>query len=312
MKKWQWAVVVSLCSIIVVTMIYGYSIYRGYKNTLNHISVISENVDIEQGEEFYNQDELESFVMLIYGISARKQLGDMGRSDTMMLALVDPNEMEISLISIPRDAYVQIPGYRMDKINGAYPRGGSELMMKTIEEWLDIQVNSFASINFQGFVDLVDLVNGIKVEVSRKMEYDDPADGTRIRLYPGEQVLDGKNALDFVRFRQSNDGRHASDYDRMLRQQEALQALAGKKTSVRTLTRAFDMMNILSENVQTSLTPGELEKLIRIFLSFKPEDLQTTSIQGEGYYHNGGWYERVPQTEVERIQEIIRGFLSIN
>ncbi|SET17418.1 transcriptional attenuator, LytR family [Natronincola peptidivorans] len=310
MKKWQWAIAVGLCILLVFTAVFGYNLYQQYKNTLEAISV-TEPIDENEGEEGKagGSEEMKPFVMLLYGISAREHIGDKGRSDTMMLALVDPDEVKVSLISIPRDAYVEIPRYRMDKINAAYPRGGSSLMMETIENWLDVELHGFASINFQGFIDLVDLFGGIDVEVSRRMEYDDPYDGTRIRLYPGEQTLDGKNALDFVRFRQSNDGRHASDYDRMKRQQQALQSLSQEITSIRSLTRAFDMMNILSENVQTSLTSYELEKLIRIFLSFKPEELETTSIQGEGYYHNGGWYERIPQEEVQRIQQIIADFL---
>ncbi|AOY77813.1 LCP family protein [Clostridium formicaceticum] len=167
-------------------------------------------------------------------------------------------------------------------------------------------------LDFEGFIELVDLMGGIEVEVKRRMEYDDPIDGTNIRLTPGQQILDGKNALDFVRFRQSNDGRHASDYDRMERQQQALQSLAGKITPLRVLTKLNDMMNILGDNVTTSLTAKELEALIKIFASFDPENLQTTSLQGEGYYHNGAWYEKIPQGEIERIKTMMEDFLDIS
>ncbi|AKL95946.1 transcriptional attenuator, LytR family [Clostridium aceticum] len=312
MKKWQKYFVIFICFILFTASTYGINLYRQYKATLQAIS-IAENSDGDKDDSNDGNIELESlgkepFAMLLYGISARKQLNDGGRSDTMMLALIDAQQKKVSLISIPRDSYVQIPGYRMNKINAAYPLGGSKLMMETVESWLDIELQGFVSVDFEGFIELVDLMGGIEVEVTRKMEYDDPIDGTSIRLTPGKQVLDGKNALDFVRFRQSNDGRHASDYNRMERQQQALAALAEKVTPFRVVTRLTDMMTILSDNVKTSLTPKELETLIRVFASFNPANLETTSLQGEGYYHNGAWYEKIPQGEIERVQTIIKDF----
>lgn len=273
---------------------------------LQNMSVITEEQN--SGE---NAKDVDPFAMLIYGISAREHLNnDPGHSDTMMIALVDPQKEKVSLISIPRDSYVNIPGRGMDKINVAYPIGGSKLMMETIENWLDVDIYGFTSINFQGFTDIVDLIGGIDVYVPRKMEYDDPNDGTRVRLYTGQQILDGKNALDFVRFRISNDGKHDSDYVRMERQQEALKAISKEITSIRSIPRIFNMMSILSDNIKTSLSPSELEKLIKTFLSFKPDSLETDSIIGGGYIINGVWYEVVPEKEVERINKIIYEFFN--
>src|SRR5690606_17560453 len=128
-------------------------------------------------------------------------------------------------ISIPRDSYVSIPGYReKDKINSTYPRGGAELTMQTIEEWFDTEVYGYVHIDFDGFTELVDLLGGVEVYVDQKIVYDDPMDGTHIRLEQGLQVLDGKNALDFVRARKDNRGSryYTSDYQRMERQQLVL------------------------------------------------------------------------------------------
>ncbi|QUH25493.1 LCP family protein [Serpentinicella alkaliphila] len=307
MKRWKLWTSVVLGVVMLLVLGGSYNLYRNYKSMLKNISVMEE----ENGQiEDQKKDVIEPFAMLTYGISARKHLNDPGHSDTMMLALVDPQEVKITLISIPRDAYVEIPGYRTDKINSTYPRGGPKLMISTIENWLDVDVHAYTSINFQGFIDLIDLVGGIDVNVPRRMVYSDPYDGTRVRLEPGEQILDGKNALDFVRFRKSNDGRHDSDYARMERQQEALKALSNKITSIRSIPRILNMMNILSDNVETSLTPKELEQLIRIFITFRPESLETHSIIGGGHYINNGWYEIVTEEEVERINTIINDFFS--
>ena len=93
-----------------------------------------------------------------------------------------------------------------DKINSAYPKGGVELTIKTIEEWFDTEIYAHVAIDFDGFIQLVDLVGGIEINVDRSIRYDDPTDGTHIRLEQGLQVLDGKNTLDFVRARLDNRG----------------------------------------------------------------------------------------------------------
>ena len=292
----------------------GFLINALYKQTLTNIAAVEENKDeaAEKNNDVETIAEKQShdpFILLLFGISNREALNDSGRADTIMLALIDPVPGRAKLISIPRDAYVDIPGYRKDKINAAYPRGGADLLKNTIEQWLDIDIHAYASINFEGFIDLVDLIGGIEVYVPRNMKYDDYADGTSIDLKKGEQVLDGKNALDFVRFRRSNDGRHSSDYERMERQQQALTVLSNKLASIRMITRVNNIMGILSANVKTSLTVDELDSLLKRFYSIDMQGLETTSLQGGGHLINGAWYEIVSDTEIERVQEIIKLYL---
>ena len=308
MKK---PIVYVLVAVLIVGVVsFVLSINAKYQQTLTNIAKIEENKEAEEntGEIIEEKKSEDPFILLLFGISNRAILNDPGRADTIMLALVDPLSGKIQLISIPRDAYVDIPGYGENKINAAYPRGEADLLKKTIENWLDIDIHAYASINFEGFIDLVDLVGGIEVYVPRDMKYDDIADGTSIDLKKGEQVLDGKNALDFVRFRISNDGRHSSDYARMERQQQALTVLSNKLASIRMITRVNHIMNILSANVKTSLSVDELDSLIKRFYAIDMQSLETTSLQGGGHLINGAWYEIVPDTEVERIQGIIKAF----
>ncbi len=296
--------------LIVGAVSYGLSINAKYKQTLTNIAQVEEKKEAEEttGKPIAEIKSEEPFILLLFGISNRVTLNDPGRADTIMLALIDPGSGKIQLISIPRDAYVDIPGYGENKINAAYPRGEADLLKQTIENWLDIDIHAYASINFEGFIDIVDLVGGIEIYVPRDMKYDDIADGTSIDLKKGEQVLNGKNALDFVRFRMSNDGRHSSDYDRMERQQQALSVLSGKLASIRMITRVNHIMNILSANVKTSLSVDKLDSLIKRFYAIDMQALETTSLQGGGYLINGAWYEIVPDTEIERIQGIIKVF----
>lgn len=309
---------VVLVLFVAVAVGFALSINAKYKQTLTNIAAVPEvqEEDRKDDKEDYSTEETEKnqvqqpFIMLLFGISERMVFNDQGRADTIMLALVDPPAGHVQLISIPRDTYVEIPGYGDDKINAAYPRGNAQLLMETIENWLNIELHAFASINFQGFIDLVDLVGGIEVYVSRDMKYDDQADGTSIDLKKGEQVLGGQNALDYVRFRKSSDGRHDSDYERMERQQQALAALSDKLSSIRMVSRIYRTMDILSENVKTSLSVEELDTMVKTFYAIDMQGLETTSIQGGGHLINGAWYEVVPEDEIERIQDIITSFLS--
>lgn len=279
-----------LAVFITGAVIFGLTLNARYKNTLTSISVaVKENEDDEFTKETIEEAKQTPFILLLFGISNREALNDPGKADTIMLALINPELGEISLISIPRDAYVDVPGYGKDKINSAYFLGKADLLKKTIESWLEIDIHAYASINFEGFIDLVDLVGGIRVNVPRDMKYNDPVDGTNIDLKKGEQVLDGKNALDFVRFRKSSDGRHASDYERIERQQQALTVLSNNLASIRMIARVHSIMDILSANVETSLTVEELDLLMKKFYSTDMQEIQTTSLQGGGHLINGVW-----------------------
>lgn len=294
----------------------GVTNYFEYKKTLEKMIVQEDqdNQEEDHGETglIENRKLSAPFALLLFGISEREAFNDPGHSDTIMLALVDPEPVNVYLISVPRDAYVDIPGHGKGRINSAYPRGGAALLMETLENWLDIDLYAYVSINFQGFIDLVDLVDGIEVSVPREMHYDDPVDGTSIHLAKGVRLLDGKDMLGFVRFRKGNDGIHDSDYQRMERQQFALSLLADKLSSVRTLTRINRIMELLSVNVKTTLKANELDALIKSFSSFNINDLQTTSIEGGGHLINEAWYEIVTEEEKGCIQNIIQDFMEGN
>lgn len=302
--------------ILLLGAFYGIHLYKGYRGFLEQIytaeeseSGIDETESREPVETIVQPAKEEPFALIVAGISLRQSLGDMGLPDTIMLALVNPETGKVNLISIPRDTYVDIPGFGHDKINSTYALGGMDLLTKTTQKWLGIRIRGYVSLNFEAFVDLVDLLGGIEVEIKRNMEYDDPIDGTKIRLSPGRKQLDGKNTLDFVRFRKSNDGNHASDYDRMERQQEVVFALYKKALSIRTFSKIKVMMDILGENIKTTLSPSETEGLIRKFIHFSDIQLDTTSIIGQGHLIDSIWYEVISREEMERITTLIREFM---
>lgn len=306
-----------LIAILFGAVVFGMTSYNKYKNTLEKIASQDGQNDQEEDHKetglIENRKLSDPFILLLFGISEREAFNDPGHSDTVMLALVDPELKKVHLISIPRDSYVDIPGHGKGRINFAYPRGGASLLMEILESWLDLDIYAYASINFQGFIDLVDLLGGIEVCVPRDMHYDDPFDGTSIHLEKGEhQLLNGTDTLGFVRFRKSNDGIHDSDYQRIERQQIALSLLADKVSSIGTLTRINEIMDVLSVNVKTSLKAVELDSLIKSFVTFNIDNMHTTSIRGEGHLVNGAWYEIITEEEKGRIQRIIKDFMERN
>jgi LCP family protein required for cell wall assembly len=159
-----------------------------------------------------------------------RDAGDKGRSDTMLLLRLDPQARTISMLSVPRDLYVDIPGYGMDRVNVAYTVGGDKLTVQMFKQLTGLPINHFIDINFLGFVNIVDKLGGIYVDVDRR--YYNPMNNGHmdINLQPGYQRLNGHQAIRFVRFRSDAQG----DFNRMVRQQIFLHEVErqGKRWSI--------------------------------------------------------------------------------
>jgi LCP family protein required for cell wall assembly len=191
--------------------------------------------------------------ILVMGSDARPYEGGY-RTDVMMIVSLDPSEGTATLFSIPRDLYVFIPGWRMDRINVADPRGDFELAGQTILYNFGIPVHHYARMNFAGFTSLVDSLGGLSVEVTGYL-YDE-CGGTWYRYSPGTYTMDGFTALCYVRMRKAS-----SDFDRLRRQQEVLQAMFRKVISLQGLTRIPDLYRQFRDLVQTDIN---LETALRL------------------------------------------------
>src|SRR5699024_7601359 len=116
-----------------------------------------------------------------------------GLSDALILATLNKDEKSVKLLSIPRDSYVEVPGYNKTKINHAHSHGGPQLTIETVENLFDIPVDYFVKINFEAFIDVVDALNGITVDVPYELKEQNSKDKAgAIHLQPGEQLLDGE------------------------------------------------------------------------------------------------------------------------
>ena len=218
--------------------------------------------------------------VMIMGVDER--IDDVGRSDTLMLAAVDPKKKSASLLSIPRDTRVHIPGYGYDKINVAYSLGGHELTQDTVEEFLDTPVEHYVLIKVPAFKRIIDAIGGVDIDVEKRMYYVDEWDddgGLVIDLYPGRQHMDGKTAITYVRYR-DEDG----DIGRIERQQKFMKAVLDQVMSPSILPRLPDVIREVMGSVTTDLSFRQLLELAGALKEAKANGLQTKMVSGRPLY----------------------------
>ncbi|MFC3997056.1 LCP family protein [Nocardiopsis sediminis] len=149
------------------------------------------------------------------------------RSDTMMLVHLNNERDRVTVVGIPRDSWVDIPGHGTDKINAAYAYGGPQLAVQTVESATNVRIDHYIEVNFTGFVDVVDALGGIEVCLPEAI--DDPK--ANLTMAAGTHRVDGREALAFARTRQTTKG----DLDRIERQQQVIAALLDQAVSSDTL-----------------------------------------------------------------------------
>src|SRR5699024_4665355 len=178
----------------------------------------------------YVDPKFDNVTILLMGIdeNEKRQEREIARKDALILATLNKDDKSINLLSIPRDSYVYIPevGYE-DKINHAHAFGGTYATIETVENLLDIPVDYYVKLNFHAFVDVIDAIGGVEIEVPyefKESNSDDKRDS--IHLYPGKQILDGEEALAMARTRKKD-----SDVERGKRQLEIIDSVINKATS---------------------------------------------------------------------------------
>jgi LCP family protein required for cell wall assembly len=208
--------------------------------------------------------------MLLLGTDTGPGRKGIRHSDSVMLVRTDPDHHRISYLSIPRDLRVEIPGHGADKINAAYQIGGAPLAVATVRNLTGMDINHVAIVNFARFEKLIDAIGGIDVNVPapiRSDHFDCPYSHERCqtwkgwRFAKGKQHMDGRRALIYSRVRVNELNPADNDITRAERQQQVIQAIAGKLASAGTY---FDMPFIgddLLRPLATDLTPGQLMQL---------------------------------------------------
>jgi len=219
--------------------------------------------------------------ILLLGIDQRPDEEGPWRSDTMIVVTVDPKSMTAGALSIPRDLYVEIPGYGEQRINMAhflgdaynYPGGGPGLTTKTIEYNLGMPVHYYVRINFQGFREVINYLGGVTIDVDEEIwdyRYPDGQYGyTTIHIPAGTQLMDGRTALQYARTRHSG-----TDFDRLRRQQQVLMAIRERALRLDLIPRIPGLASTMGQMVSTNLQLGEVITLAQISSHIDAEDIR--------------------------------------
>ena len=243
--------------------------------------------------------------IMIMGVDERED--DVGRSDTLMIATVDPKKDQAALLSIPRDTRVKINGHGWDKINAAYAYGGEKLTQRTVEDFLGVNMDHYIIINTHAFQKIIDAIGCIDIDVEKRMYYEDPWDddgGLVIDLRPGKQHMDGKTAVTYVRFRDEE-----GDIGRIKRQQKFMKACMDKITSPAIIPKLPSVIKEVLSSVKTDLSMRQLLEFAGTLKESQKNGLKTDMVPGRPLYISGISYW-IP--DVEKLRTTLASTLGIS
>jgi polyisoprenyl-teichoic acid--peptidoglycan teichoic acid transferase len=259
------------------------------------------NVPLQAGSgpEPKSWDGNERVNILLMGLDYRDWEYDEGpsRTDTLMLVSVDPGARTAAMLSLPRDLWVNIPGYDYGKINTAYflgeayqePGGGPGLAILTVEELLDIDIHFYAQVDFSAFERFIDEIGGIEVDVPEVMEVDPIGPGNTVVLQPGQQLLDGPVALAYARSRNTI----GNDFDRAARQQQVIMAVRDRILSLDILKTLIQKSPILyrelASGVNTNMTLQQVISLSWTASQISEENIRREVVDLERVVEDYSW-----------------------
>lgn len=227
-----------------------------------------------------------------------------GGSDTNLLVAVDAKNGKIDIVSLPRDTLLDV-SWSVKKLNNAYHHGGFSQTVDEVSRLLGIPVDHYVTVDLKAFVELVDAINGVDFEIPVKMDYDDPEQDLHIHFEPGMRHLDGKEALQVVRWRQNNDGTGyaTADIGRIGTQQAFLIAAAKQMLQISNWNKIRSYAEIFEKCVDTDLELANLIWLGEQALATGSDNISFHTLPGDGagYYKGGSYYVLYPDEVLEMV-----------
>ncbi|WP_252502335.1 LCP family protein [Sporosarcina sp. Marseille-Q4943] len=247
--------------------------------------------------------------VLLIGVDdseARMQGDSHSRSDALVVATFNPEEKSVKMLSIPRDSYVYIPkvGYR-DKITHAHAYGGTHAAIETVEEMLDIPIDYYVKMNFNAFIEVVDALGGVEVDVPYNRLEKDENDRNTIQLKKGLRVLDGRHALALARTRMAD-----SDIERGKRQQMILQAIIKEMVSVKSITKYGDVIEAVGDNMKTDMTFKEMTSFWEYAKGGMPK-IDSINLKGYDDWSKGPYYYQLDESDLQNVSQLLKAHLGL-
>ncbi|MDF2607368.1 MAG: lytR [Bacillales bacterium] len=297
-KKRFWIILAIVISLLLLGFgAYAYSIYNNIDRTYKPLK----REKSEKRENKVSIKRNDPIAVLLLGVDKRK--GDKGRSDTMIVATINPKDKTMKLLSIPRDTRVEIVGKGIqDKINHSFAFGGVEMSIHTVEKFLDIPIDYYAQINMEGLAEIIDQVGGIQIDSPIAF-----SEGGK-SFSKGINNLNGKEALLYVRMRKQDP---KGDFGRQERQRIVIQELLSKLISVDSVPRLNGIVRSLGDNISTNLKVSEAMDMREGYGPARSNS-ETLNLEGSGQKINGIYYFVPKQSSVDSIITVLKNHLELN
>jgi LCP family protein required for cell wall assembly len=301
-----------LVVIILLLSLTGFGVYQAYQTLQaageSYDDLGRDKSDLREGFVSISKDPVS---VLLLGVEDYTTGGENGRTDTIMVATFNPNDEKLKLLSIPRDTLVEIVGHGTEeKINHAYARGGRLMTIDTVENLLDIPIDYYATVNFDSFKNIVDILGGVTVDVpfDFKQNSDDRV-AEKLEFYEGEMEVDGRHALAYARMRMEDP---RGDIGRNERQQQVVKAIIKKSLSLSTITKVDDLAKEFGKNVTTNLGVSEGLSFLKEYKDFNVNSIDQLTLETFPERINGVQYQIVDEESLDEIRTTLKNHLEIS
>ncbi|WP_244244734.1 LCP family protein [Marinilactibacillus kalidii] len=304
------AILIPLFTIVLITMAYLAKFYATTENAIE-----SSYHEIDRATPVESVDPIEEPVsFLIMGVdnddADTRSLGS-ARADSIIYATVNPITREMNMVSIPRDTYLPIiknnQFVRNDRINAAYAVGEESTMIETVENWLDVPIHYYATFNFDAFLEIIDALDGIDMDVPITFSEQDSSGklGT-IRLEEGFQTLNGEEALALARTRKID-----NDVERGHRQQLVIQAIMKKALNLGSIPKYTSIVETVGANMRTNMRMNDMTALAQTGLD-KEFTIESHVFEWSSFTERGMDLVKIDPTSFSNIQMDLKNSLDKN
>ncbi|MDL4841788.1 LCP family protein [Aquibacillus rhizosphaerae] len=239
--------------------------------------------------------------ILLIGVEDYSSGGENGRADTQIVVTLNPKTNKMTMTSVPRDTRVEFTAEEATELHAGFHRinssytygsmsgyGANKLTVEKVEDLLDIPIDEYITVNFEGFRDIVDSLGGVTIDIKEGFwEKNIYNNNEKVYFTQGPSELNGEEALAFVRMRKRDVN---TIYPRDERQRQFIQATIDQAISAGTIFKVGEITDILGENVETSLKASEIYALQKAYSSMDASEIETFEIEGEDNRVDGLWY----------------------
>ena len=297
-------------SLVICSAAYAVYLTKKAEHTANTAFEQLDEREISDQREAKVEPADDNVSILFVGVDDSEKRGqgaDNSRSDALLLATLNNKTKTVKLLSIPRDSYVYIPYIKdYDKITHAHAFGSTLATVETVEELFDIPVDYYFRLNFEAFIDIVDALGGVELDVPYKLNELDEHDKRTVKLEPGLQELNGSEALAFARTRKLD-----SDIERGKRQQEVIKAIAKKASSFKSITKYGDILEAVGSNMKTDMEFSEMKSFFSYLTDGMPR-IDTLTLKGYNDTSTGIYYYKLDEDALEETKQILQDHLGLN